>query len=231
MALGAGACSSSDSSSDGGSTDQAADSPATEQLLVDVPDVPSPLRVTPGFGPVPFPASDGRTHLDDELYLTSRSDEPITVTSVSVVNADDPSDVVVELTGGDLNDFMTADADGSVEGPDIPAGMSSIVYIDTSVAAPGDVPDTLMHVVEGVDADGGPFPPIEGGLTQPLDIDLAMLAPPVSDGTWIAAEGCCFRSHHRRPPLTLNGEDFLSQTYAIDFIKVEDGKLWEGDDP
>ena len=110
--------------------------------------------------------------------------------------------------------------------------MSSIVYLDASVDGPDDVPATLVHVVETTDDESGEaYPAVEGAFTDPRDIEVPMLAQPVADGQWVAAEGCCFKSHHRRPPLTLNGEDFLSQTYAIDFLKVVDGKLWEGDDP
>jgi hypothetical protein len=89
-----------------------------------------------------------------------------------------------------------------------------------------------MHIVETEDGESGePYPTIEGAFAAPLDFEAPVLAQPVSDGVWVAAEGCCFKSHHRRGPFTLNGQDFLAQRYAIDFIKLVDGKLWEGDDP
>lgn len=192
----------------------------------------SPLRLQPGFGPVPYLASDGRVHLDYELYLTNRRPGAVVVKRVAVVDADDPANVIVELTGDDLDDFMTSDLDKNVEGPTVEGAGGAIVYIDTSVADFADVPAVLMHIVETEDGESGePYPTIEGAFAVPLDIEPPVLAQPVSDGVWIAAEGCCFKSHHRRGPFTLGGQDFLAQRYAVDFIKLVDGKLWEGDDP
>ena len=212
-------------SSDGGHLVETARAP---EFAADL----SPFRLRPGFGPVPFLASDGLIHLDYELYLDNRGSDAVTVTKVSVVDADAPDDVIVELSGEDLDDYVTSALDRTEEGPEVVGGGGAIVYIDTAVAEEADVPETLMHIVESEDtATGEAETTIEGGFTEPLDIDVPVLAPPVSDGVWVAAEGCCFKSHHRRPPLTLNGQDFLAQRYAVDFIKYEDGRLWEGDDP
>ena len=241
LALVATACSDDDSSDDAAES-SGAESPggsgasgaatAGEVRQVETPEAPGPLRMWTGFGPVPFPATDERTHLDYELYLTNRRDEPITVSSVKVVDADDTSVVIEELTGDRLDEFMVSDLDVSSEGAEMSAGSTSIVYIDTSVESPGDVPDTLAHIVESVDtATGEPDVTIEGAFTEPLDLEVPVFEQPVADGVWTSAEACCFKTHHRRGPLTLNGQDFQAQTYAIDFIKVVDGKLWEGDDP
>ena len=191
----------------------------------------SPLRVQPGFGPVPYLASDGRVHLDYELYLTNRRPDAVVVTRVQVVDADDPANVIFELSGDDLDDFVTADLDKTVEGPTVAGAQGAIVYIDTSVADFAEVPAVLMHIVETENESGEPYPTIEGAFAAPLDLEPPVLGQPVSDGVWVAAEGCCFKSHHRRGPFTLNGQDFIAQRYAIDFIKLVDGKLWAGDDP
>jgi hypothetical protein len=149
-----------------------------------------------------------------------------------VVDANDPAYVIVDLVGETLDDFVTSDLSTKVEGAHVGGGRNAIAYIDTSVADFADVPAALIHIVESEDGESGePLSTIEGALTVPLDIEPPALAPPVSDGVWVAAEGCCFKSHHRRGPFTLNGQDFLAQRYAIDFIKFVDGKLWEGDDP
>ncbi len=232
LALVASAC-----SDDGSSTSETTDSasPASDVAQSRVPEFAedlSPLRVQPGFGPVPYLASDGRVHLDYEIYLSNRNPDAVTVTRVQVVDADDPTDVIVDLAGEELDKYMTSDLDKTVEGSTVEGAAGAIVYIDTSVDDFDAVPAELMTIVESTDTETGDvFPTIEGAFTTPPDIKPPVLAQPVSDGDWIAAEGCCFTSHHRRPPLTLNGQDFLAQRYAIDFVKVVDGKVWEGDDP
>jgi len=138
----------------------------------------SPLRLRPGFGPVPYLASDGRVHLDYELYLTNRRPDAVVVTRVKVVDADDPSNVIADLTGEDLDDFMTSDLDRFVEGPTVAGGGGAIVYIDTSVADFTDIPEVLMHIVETEDGESGaPYPTIEGAFAAPLDIAQARSGP------------------------------------------------------
>lgn len=239
VALLAGACSDSGSGGATSSSDSAAASSGSGGALeVGAEPVPefasdrSSLRLGVGYAPVPYMASDGRVHLDYELYVTNRRPDPTTVIEVSVVDGADPTNVLLSLTGSDLGEFMTSDLSRNEPGTDMGPGASSIVYIDLSVDGFDDVPETLMHVVESENSeDGEPYPTIEGAFTAPQDIEVPVLAQPVSDGVWIAAEACCFMSHHRRPPLTLNGQDFLAQRYAVDFIEIIDGELWEGDDP
>jgi hypothetical protein len=239
VVFGAAACSDADSptGSDSSSSPTTSLSVSTvaDQGTARAPDFAtdrSSLRLRTGFGPVPYLASDGLVHLNYELYLTNRTPDTVTVTEVSVVNADDPSDVIITLTGEDLDDYMTSDLDRSVEGPMIDGGAGAIVYIDTAVEDFDAVPTTLMHIVESEETETAEaYATIEGAFTTVSDIEVPVLAQPVSDGVWIAAEGCCFKSHHRRGPLTMNGQDFTAQRYAIDFIKLVDGQLWEGDDP
>ncbi len=191
----------------------------------------SSVRLSTGFPPIPFPASDGRTHLSYELYMTNRMNEPVTVTSVKVVDADDPSKVVEDLSGQSLDDRMTLDRTPQIETTTLAPHESGIVYIDASVPSTDDVPSLLQHVVETQKASGEAFAVIEGAFVTPRNMEVPVLGSPVSDGTWVAAEACCFKSHHRRGPFTLGGQDFLAQRYAIDWIKVQDGRLYEGDDP
>jgi hypothetical protein len=193
----------------------------------------SPVRMRTGFAPVPFPATDGRIHLNYELYMTNRTGEPLTITRVRVIDADDPANVVDDLNGARLANAMTGDLTPADETTTLAPNQSGIVYIDASVATMDDVPGTLAHAVESRGPGGRALPDIEGAFVDPqTDIEVPVLAQPVSDGRWVAAEGCCAKSHHRRAPLTLNGQDFLAQRYAIDFIKLGPGdRLYEGDDP
>ncbi len=219
-------------SSDSGSTEE----PSTNGQMTEVrlpafvKDLSS-LRLSTGAPPVPFPATDGRTHLSYELYMTNRMNEPVTVTSVKVVDADDPTKVVDDLSGQSLDQRMTLDRTPQIETTTLAPNESGIVYIDASVPTAGDVPAVLQHVVQTQRASGEAFAAIEGAFVAPDNMDVPVLGHPVSDGTWVSAEACCFKSHHRRGPFTLGGQDFLAQRFAIDWIKTVDGRTYEGDDP
>jgi hypothetical protein len=192
----------------------------------------SPVRLTPGFGPIPFPATDGKIHLDYELYLTNRRLDPVTITRVQVVDAGDHHRVLLDLKGPALNDYITSALDKTIETSTLAGASESLLYIDITVPLNETVPPVLTHRIHSInEPDGEANPVIEGAFTRPLDMPVPVLASPFAHGDWIAAEGCCYKSHHRRPPLTLNGQDFLAQRYAIDFIKVVNGKLWRGNDP
>jgi hypothetical protein len=58
-----------------------------------------------------------------------------------------------------------------------------------------------------------------------------VLGPPVRGGIWMAAEGCCDENtHHRRGLLVVDGNEVVSQRFAIDWIKLDRrDRGWVGD--
>ena len=177
--------------------------------------------------PVPFAADDGKTHLVTELLITNTGKVPLQITRIEVQDGSNSKPVLM-LSGEQVVKNMTA-VNVPVDTSILAAGQAGLVYLNVSMDS-SMIPDTLIHKVSAdnktkiitatgakIAVDKKTIPPIIGS--------------PVAGGTWVAAEACCYKSHHRRSPFNLNGAYFLSQRYAIDFMKVVDGKLWMGDNP
>ena len=49
-----------------------------------------------------------------------------------------------------------------------------------------------------------------------------VIGPPLTGGGWVAANGCCDGTTHRRSGLPLNGRFHVSQRTAIDWLRIDD---------
>lgn len=56
-----------------------------------------------------------------------------------------------------------------------------------------------------------------------------MVAPPLRGSGWIAFNACCQPSSHRSFVLSADGGLVTPEVFAIDFIRVRDGRAFEGD--
>ena len=201
-----------------------------EILEPDMADTIAAVVLQPGFGPVPFKASDEMTHLTYELLVTNRQARPIRIDRVEVLADADRSRVLFSSQFAGVSAIMTLLSGG----PDIDQLLPSqtgIVYIDVMLAQGQAVPEILVHRVMGTDLEQDKaLPVVLGGRTRVRsDIAAPVLSPPTFGTGWVSAEACCGRSHHRRGPFSLNGELYLSQRYAIDFVRLVDGALASGD--
>jgi hypothetical protein len=177
--------------------------------------------------PVPFARDDGKTHLVTELLMTNTGSVPLKIRSIDVLNGATMK-ALLKLSGEQLVGNMASlihPADTDI----VAAGQTAIVYLDIALDEP-DIPDTLLHRIV---ADNSTR--VETVTGAKIAVDKRTTAPvfgtPFSGGNWVAAEACGCRAHHRRGPFNINGTLYMSQRYAIDFLKVVDGKLWSGDDP
>jgi Peptidase family M23 len=189
--------------------------------------------------PQPVRGTDGRFHIAYELMLTDTTQFPLNVKRVEVRDGKTHR-VLLSLDGHALSSRMNsvAGATTGMKPPDTtllsPSG-SAVVWLDVRVRRKADLPDVLQHRVV---ASTRP-PPGEQSIRFSSRIGRVSLrarkpvelGPPVRGGIWVAAEGCCdFDTHHRRGLLVVNGNEVVSQRFAIDWIKVDrKHRAWVGD--
>ena len=58
-----------------------------------------------------------------------------------------------------------------------------------------------------------------------------MIAPPLRGGGWASLNGCCADASvaHRSTILSANGTYVAPETFAVDYIRIVDGRLYDGD--
>jgi hypothetical protein len=201
-----------------------------------------PAVATPMLGrvldaPIPVPATDGKVHLAYELYLTNAMGQDMNVESVTVKAGDRN---LLSISGDQLRDKTRIL--GATDGPSTKFGpaQSGIVWLDVVIdGAEGStpaVPQELSHTV--VVNLTKPMPPMMPA-TMAEDIAKvtvsthkpAVIAPPLDGPNWLVANSCCdLMTSHRTAINPLNGDLWVSERFAIDYLQLAaDGTVFRGD--
>jgi murein DD-endopeptidase MepM/ murein hydrolase activator NlpD len=184
-------------------------------------------------GPTGVPGSDGRQHIEYDLVITNVFNASVMVSTIDVITLD--GDPLLSLVGDDLV-AATQPLLGLTPLEEIPASGTAAVIID--VAVPRDqVPDRLTHRITytlPADAPGA-------GQLESLTVDgpelvvdnraPVVIAPPVHGPGWLNAFSCCDASSiHRGVRAAVDGARIVkSETFAIDWILLQDNRFFEGD--
>jgi hypothetical protein len=184
--------------------------------------------------------TDGLLHIAYELVLTGATPFAVDVEQVEVRDAGSER-VLLSLAGDALSSRMNpvGGAPAGVTPPPPttligPSG-SAVVWLDVRVPGKADVPDVLEHrVVASTRPSAGAEPIQFTSLVARVPLAARpplRLGPPVGSGIWGAGEGCCDNpTHHRRGLLVVDGNQVVSQRFAIDWMMLdEQHRAWVGD--
>ena len=183
---------------------------------------PLQLEVSTPFEPTAFPSA-GRNYVIYELHLRSFDARPLTLARVDVVDGD--SATVASFEGERLAALLQPSGAATSGGPPATqlASKGGVVAF-VCLAFSGRVPATLSHRVET--DNGAATGPAIGTRTTPL----RPLGPPVQGASWSASSGPSNDSHHRVGLLIVDGRAQISRRYAIDWLKLENGAAFSGDE-
>lgn len=240
LLLAAGGCTSNPQAESGGAD-------GTEALAeVTVPDAFTPLTVEPiGQATFPFQGTDQKFHLAFDVQVTNATAVPASLEKVDVVDARDPSKVLVSFTGpqlvdpsckyGDCNRLRLLPSTRAADSA-IPPQASRSLLIDFGFDSLDQFPTAVMLRLRGTGATGpaakDPAPIDTVG--APFDISAGTprtISPPVRGTNWIALNGCCNPGWpHRDALLPVNMKLNNSQRFAIDWKRTNDrGEFYTGD--
>lgn len=210
---------------------QAPQSPNYDREIIepDIAETDAAVLLSTSFGPVPFWATDEKTHLTYELLITNRSSNPIQMDLLEVLDDAERQRVLFSSEASGVSDLMVLLSGG----PDIDRlepSQTAIIYLDVRLSQGDSIPALLVHRLQLTNlTDDSPLPQVMGArMRVRSDIRPPVLGPPATGTGWVSAEACCGRSHHRRGPLCFNGEYYLSQRYGIDFMQLVNGELFSG---
>ena len=214
---------------------------------VSVPDAFTPLTIQPISRPTfPVPGSDGKTHLAFDVQITNATGVPATLDAVDVVDAQDPTKVLVSFSGKQLVDPACNYGDCNrlrlltqAPSPDnfIPPQTSRALLLDFALDTPAQFPKAVMLRLHGTGATnpGATTPPSPiDTLGAPFDISAGtprVIGPPLRGSNWVALNGCCDPGWpHRDAILPANMRLNNSQRFAIDWKRTtEQGDFYTGD--
>lgn len=190
----------------------------------------SSIALQTSFGPIPYLAGDSQIHLTYELTVTNISATRIRLDKIEILDEARPTRVLRSIEGDEVSSVMTLVA-GGADIRELQSSQTGTLYLDAWFAPTEPTPQVLLHRFSGTNLETGTPMTITQGARMRVraDINLPILKPPARGPGWVCAEACCGRSHHRRTPISINGEVYLSQRYAIDFVQLVDGDLFSGD--
>src|SRR6516164_6610146 len=175
---------------------------------------------------------DGKDHVEYELLVVNVFSEPVTLSSVTVL--DPAGKELTRIEGGALA-AATQALFAKTATPVIPA--SAAVSVDVDLMLPPDTaPVRVTHRIAYTLKPDSELAPIVGSLTvdapevainrQPAIV----IRPPLKGDGWLATAACCKPNVHRDERIAIDGVRIeTGETFAVDWAKVKTDRLFDGD--
>jgi len=175
---------------------------------------------------------DGMDHVEYELLVVSVFPEPVTLSSVTVL---DPAGKELMRIEGHTLAAATQTLFARTETPIIPA--SAAVSVDVDLILPPDTtPERVKHRIAYTLAADSKLALMIGSLQvdgpevsinrQPAIV----IKSPLSGNGWLAAAGCCKPNIHRDLRMAIDGRRIeTGETFAIDWNRAKNDKIYAGD--
>ncbi len=195
-----------------------------------------PAAVTPVVGsviavPMPVTGTDGKIHLAYELLLTNAISQEVTLTSVAAMAGGKP---LLTLSGDQLTN-STRRLGNPAPTATLRPSETALVWLDVAIDESAPIPSDISHTV-GISV-AAPQPPLtEAMMTEivaPTTVDNrkpVTVSPPLTGTGWVAVNACCDMNPHRMAANPLNGDLWVAERYAIDYVRLTpDGRIFNGD--
>ncbi len=156
----------------------------------------------------PAPGTDGKYHVVYELLLTNATQFAAVLEKIEVLDVGTPSRALAAFQGGDLVSRLRVLLNQPATDLKIEPGSARLVFLDLVFGSRAEVPRFLLH-----------------RLTLHLELkEAAKLLPPQM--TYTAAKGA-----HRGAVEPVNDKLYISQRYAIDWVRLDDNGHYLHGDP
>ena len=195
-------------------------------------DLPTAIIVSPIHEAQVVRGDDGMDHVEYELLVVSVFPEPVTLTSVTVLNQAGKQLMRIEKSALSAATQPLFAHTGS---PVIPPSAAVAVEVDL-ILSPNTAPERVTHKIAYALKAGSELAPMMPG----LEVDAPEVAikrkpailirPPVKGEGWVVSSGCCEPNIHRDLRVAIDGVRIeTAETFAIDWNRIKDGKIYDGD--
>jgi hypothetical protein len=193
---------------------------------------PSAILVSPIHEAQVVRGDDGMDHVEYELLVVSVFPEPVTLSSVAVL---DPVGKELMRIEGSALAAATQTLFAKTPSPVVPASAAVSVDVDL-ILPPGAAPERVTHRIAYTLAPDSQL----GLLADPPEVDAPEVAinhqaaivirPPVKGDDWLAGAACCKPNVHRDERIAISGVRVeTAETFAIDLVKVRHDRVFDGD--
>ena len=175
---------------------------------------------------------DGMDHVEYEILVVSVFPEPVTLSSVAVL--DPAGKELMRIEGDDLA-AATQTLFSKTPGAVIPA--SAAVSVDVDLILPPDTaPAQVSHkITYALIPDSVVAPMITSPEVHAPEVAIdrqpaIVIKPPLKGDGWLSTNACCTPNIHRDLRLAFNGNRIVTgETFAIDYGLVRGDRNYDGD--
>ena len=193
---------------------------------------PTAILVSPIHEAQIVRGDDGKDHVEYELLVVNVFSEPVTLSSVTVL--DPAGKELMRIEGGTLA-AATQTLFAKTATPVVPA--SAAVSVDVDLMLPPDTaPQRVTHRIAYTLKADSELALMVGS----LEVDAPEVAinrrpaivirPPLQGNGWLATSACCKPNVHRDERIAIDGVRIeTGETFAVDWAKVKNDRLFDGD--
>jgi hypothetical protein len=193
---------------------------------------PTAILVSPIHEAQIVRGDDGKDHVEYELLVVNVFPEPVTLSSVTVL--DHAGRELMRIEGGTLA-AATQTLFAKAATPVVPA--SAAVSVDVDLMLPPDTaPERVTHRIAYTLKADSELALMVGS----LEVDAPEVAinrqpaivirPPLQGNGWLATTACCKPNVHRDERIAIDGVRIeTGETFAVDWVKVKNDRLFDGD--
>lgn len=180
-----------------------------------------PIQAEVPIAPVPFKSQD-KHYLVYELHITNFRVTTLTLLRTEIVGEAKGTVSLASYEGKELSDRVTRPGlpQDSANKLVIAGGMRAVMFIWLTFDKVIPIPTSLHHRLTFKPADSAKALTIEAAQVRVSKAKIHVLESPLGEGMWISARGPSNESGHRRALIPTEGRAYISQRFAIDFMKV-----------
>jgi hypothetical protein len=193
---------------------------------------PTAILVSPIHEAQVVRGDDGKDHVEYELLVVNAVDQPVTLTSLTVL---DPAAKELTRIEGPVLVAATQTLLDTKPVAAIPASGAVSVDVDL-IVPPGTAPERVTHrldykVPPGTSTAVFVDPPVIDGPEVAIDRRPAtVIKPPLKGDGWLATTACCTPNVHRDLRVAVNGRRIETpETFAVDWALLKGDRVYEGD--
>ena len=196
---------------------------------------PTALQVTTTGTPHRVHGSDGREHIEFNLVITNSFRSEASLTSLEVRG---DGEALLALEDDALAESTHPIGGGPATGT-IPSSSTVATLVDVVMprSAGRSVPKRISSRIAYTIPPGSPSESIIGSKVirgAALRVDRRppiVIAPPLRGDGWSSGNGCCAAPAypHRSTILSVNGTYTAIETFAVDYIRIADDRIFAGD--
>jgi hypothetical protein len=193
---------------------------------------PTAILVSPIHDAQVVRGDDGMDHVEYELLVVSVFSEPVTLSSVSVL---DPAGQELLQIKGNALAAATQTLFAKTPSPIVPASAAVSVDVDL-ILPPGAAPERVTHRIAyalKTDSQLGlmvDLPEVDAPEVAINREPAIVIQPPVKGDGWLAASACCRPNVHRDERIAIDGARIeTGETFAVDCDRIKNDRLFDGD--